>query len=105
MKSRPNYQEILLSTTSRFSKNQFGDNVRPGDLSLCNISEQLEKACWNGLLRDMLPDIIKGDSQLLLWQIENHQYFLHISLGLQPPVIENFFTLDPDFFLCGKQMN
>jgi len=99
-------QEILLLTTSRFSKKQFCErDIQPDEPSPGNVPEQLEKACWNGLLSDMLPDIIKSENKLFLWQVENHESFLHISLGLQPSVIENFFTLYPDFFLRNRQMN
>ena len=106
MKPETTYQEILLLTTSRFSKKQFCENdIQPGELSPGNAPEQLEKACWNGLLGDMLPDVIKRNSKLYLWQIENHKTFLWISLGLQFPVIENFYALDPGFFLCCRQMN
>jgi len=99
-------QEILLLTTSRFSRKQFCErDAQPGEPSRGIVSEQLEKACWNGLLRDILPDIIKSENKLFLWQVENHESFLHISLGLQPPVMENFFTLYPDFFLRNRQMN
>jgi len=102
MKSKPINQEILLLTTSTFSKKQFFEkDIRPDEPS----PEELEKACWNGLLGEMLPDIVKNDNKLFLWQVENHRTFLWISLGLCPPVIENFFSLDPDFFLYERQMN
>ena len=106
MKPQNINQEILLLTTNRFSKKQFCEkNSQPGELPAGNISEQLEKACWNGMLRQILPDIIKHESKLLLWEIENHESFLRISLGLQPPVIDDFFSLNPDFFLPQKDMN
>ncbi|MBC7826874.1 MAG: hypothetical protein H7122_03940 [Chitinophagaceae bacterium] len=106
MKPETVEQEVLLLATSTFSKRQFCEiDTQPGEQTNLNPREYLEKSCWNGLLISLLPDIIKSNNDLFVWKVENHQFFLRISLGSRPPEIESRFSLDPDSFLPYKQMN
>jgi hypothetical protein len=70
-------------------------------------TEQLEEAGWNGLLNELLPEIMPASSEenLYLWQVEIRRIFLWISLGLCTPTPEREFTLDPYVFLCHRKMN
>ncbi len=39
--------------------------------------EQLEEACWNGLLQEMIPeiyDLSEENKKLFLWQIKKGQF-------------------------------
>jgi hypothetical protein len=106
MKPLDNTQEILLFTNNSFSKRQFVQNkMQPGESPSRKTPDQLEQACWNGMLSNILPDIVKLDNQLFLWEIINHRSFLRLTLGVRPPVLDPRFSLNPEFFLNEKHMN
>ena len=61
MKTTSIQQEILPMTNTTFSKQQLCEK----DLSTNNklsVIEQLEDACWNGLLYEMFPGIVERSS-------------------------------------------
>ena len=71
-------------------------------------AEQLEIACWNGILDELLPEIMHAtscDKELFLWEVEMRTSYLRISMGVCQPVLEEQFTLDPHIFLCTQEMN
>jgi hypothetical protein len=98
-------QEIILVTTTSFSHKQFSEKNPQADGPLYSASEMLEKACWDGLLNEMLPGIVDPSDNLFIWQVRNGSSFLKIDMGVCMPAIKNRFTLDPHYFLCDKEMN
>jgi hypothetical protein len=102
MKTHNINQEILLVTTTTFSKRQWCEkDVRDNSYNL-SPTEQLEEACWNGLLDELLPEtIVKSASgkKLYLWQIRHGKSFLDIELSEYPVSIENHFSIDPYSFM------
>ena len=106
MKSHDNTQEILLVMNNSFSKRQFAKNdFLRGESPIQNTPEQLEQACWNGLLSSILPELIDLESKIFLWEIINHPSFLLLNLAVQPPVIDPVFSLNPEFFLNEGRAN
>ncbi|HKH59654.1 MAG TPA: hypothetical protein VKA49_02425 [Flavitalea sp.] len=106
MKPDDNTQEILLVMNNSFSRKQFAENdVLDGESSIQNTSEQLEQACWNGLLGSILPELIDLESKFFLWEIINHRSFLRLNFAVQPAVIDPAFSLNPEFFLNERQSN
>ena len=94
-------QEILLMTHSSLSKRKFCEkNNADNNSSFTNI-EQLQQACWNGMLEDFLPGLlVKSEGKsLLLWEIQNANSFLHIDLCDQPGFPIKRFSIDPYIFL------
>jgi hypothetical protein len=94
-------QEILLMTNSSLSKRNFCEkNNSETNSSFTNI-ENLERACWNGLLEEFLPGLlVKVDGKsLLLWEVHNAKNFLHIDLCDQPDFPNKKFSIDPYLFL------
>jgi hypothetical protein len=101
-------QEILLVTRTSFSKRQLCEMDAQDKNSNLAPEEQLEAACWNGLVDELLPEIVHQssyDEKLFLWQVEMRTSYLRISIGVCPPVLEEQFTLDPHIFLCTQEMN
>ena len=100
-------QEILLMTNSTLSKRNFCEkNNSETNSSFTNI-ENLEKACWNGLLEEFLPGLlikVEGKS-LLLWEVHNGKNFLHIDLCDQPDFPNKEFSIDPYLFLNHLNYN
>ena len=100
-------QEILLMTGTSFAERQWADKIDSGE-GRTNQEEQLEEACWNGLLPELLPEIFfehPNAKKLYLWKIRQAKSFLEIELGETPVTIDRHFSLDPDYFLSVQSYN
>jgi hypothetical protein len=107
MKNNSIFREILFVTTTSFSKRQLCEtDAMERDRNLAP-AEQLEAACWNGLVDEVLPETmhLPFTQKLFLWQIETRKSYLRLSMGLCPPVLEEEYTLDPYNFLYSQEMN
>ena len=106
MKNNLITQEILLMTATSFSHRQLCE-TNPLDKNNCfSTVEQLEAACWNGLLPEMLPEVVPATgNKLYLWQIDMRGSYLRLSMSNRPPYLERYFSLDPHIFLQAKRMN
>lgn len=108
MKTTSTQQEILLLTDTTFSSRQCfdrDDNGKPTNLS---ERERLEQACWNGLLPEMLPELMEKTAAakpLYLWQIKGTASFLELELGEYPEAKDNYFSIDPYSFLAIQPCN
>ena len=107
MKTISTQQEILLMTGTKFSAREWAEkNVE--DKNKFSATEKLEDACWNGLLDEMLPEIIQKSPEgkkLFMWRIRYCQSFLEIELSESSPLIEGEFSIDPYFFVPGLLLN
>ena len=95
-------QEILLMTNTTFSQKQLCEKDASEKNKHFSRTEQLEDACWNGLLNELLPGIIEKSASgkfLCLRQIRQAKSFLEIELCDHPPQIEQEFSIDPYSFL------
>ncbi|HTS44521.1 MAG TPA: hypothetical protein VMH01_09005 [Puia sp.] len=99
-------QEILLITGTSFSQRNWSEkNVsdrRETDL------EQLEKACWNGLMKELLPEIFEKSSdgkELYLWNIVEAESFIGLDLSEYPGPIEKADSINPYYFLSEQFYN
>lgn len=106
MKNKAVHQEILLIATSAYCKQT---NAAHKSTNRHNTNtEQLEDACYNGLLNAMLPEIIEKSAKgkkLLIWNIRHGQDYLQIGLSEFSMHIINRFSIDPDYFLGGVCQN
>ena len=103
METRSTQQEILLMTGSKFSEREWAEKISE-DKNKLSPTEKLEDACWNGLLSEMLPEIVQKTTDgknLFLWHIRSCRSFLEIELGEDALVIEREFSIDPYFFVPG----
>ena len=101
MKQKTTFHEILLFTGTEFSNRQFcnKENNNANDFS---SPEEFERACWDGMLYEMFPEILGSFSfkcESFIWHIMNGKNFLSINIGTVPPVIESERSIDPYFFL------
>ena|SRR5690349_10966484 len=101
--------EILLFTGSSFCSRKLckrtGDDESPHDLS---SMEELEKACWNGMLLEMLPELVGKSMQRrnnYIWRTASGVNFLCINMGCSPVAAEKQASIDPYFFLYGAAKN
>jgi len=101
MKTRSTQQEILLITGTKFSARELAEKIVE-DKNKLSATEQLEDACWNGLLDEMLPELVQKTTEgkkLFLWHIRHCRSFLEIDLSESSPIIERDFSIDPYFFV------
>jgi len=107
MKTNSTQQEILLMTGTRFSSRQWCEKNSPAQDHLTD-KEQLQNACWNGLLQEMLPEICKPtaeDKNLYLWQITEAKSFIDLELGEVPGEIEKNHSINPYLFLPSQLLS
>jgi hypothetical protein len=98
-------QEILLMTGTNFTSRQcWQKNNSEKESSLSGVDE-LQDACWNGLLKEMLPEICEGNKKLFLWQIKENKSCIDIELGELPSPLEAYFSIDPYTFLAAQSEN
>jgi hypothetical protein len=99
MEKTSTQQEILLLTGTNFSSRHSFEKSND-DQNYLTEKEQLEEACWNGLLKIMLPEICEEDSdKLYMWQVWKTNSFIEIELAEVPEEKEKCFSIDPYSFL------
>jgi hypothetical protein len=101
-------QEILLITGTTFSARCFFENGNSGNSRNLTEREQLEEACWNGLLPDLLPEICSqpgNANKIYLWQIKEAEAFIELELSEFPEATDKLFSIDPYNFICEKNYN
>ena len=109
MKPTTTNQEILLFTGTRFSSREFcrPDNYKIGP-GTNSSQEELERACWAGLLFEMLPELTIDPfarCKMHIWNIHSAEHFLLISQGTDPYPGEAIFSIDPQYFLPATNFN
>jgi hypothetical protein len=102
MKTLPIQQEIVLVMNSTLSNKQWTDKDSTGGANNGAAHDRMEEACWNGLLDELLPEIIDrspSGKPLYLWQIRMHDAIIDMELSEYPGTIEKEFSIDPHLFL------
>ena len=108
MKTQSTQQEILLITSSSFASRQWIERDETPQSKNLTEREKLEDACWNGLLRSMLPEIFGTEENgkfLALWQIREANSFLDLELGEYPEPIMKEHSLNPYIFIDELLLN
>jgi hypothetical protein len=97
----------LLTGTSFLAGNLIKKDDNPPGRPLSEI-EQLEEACWNGLLQRMLPEVwIKpsNDGILYLWDVRQAESLLELMLSEVPLPIDRRLSITPRSLLCYQNYN
>ena len=105
MKKSVTQQEILLMTGTTFASKLLVDKDDAGNNKRLSGKELLEDACWNGLLKEMLPEIYglpELPGPMYLWRISRAAFFLELELGESPLDPDKYFSIDPYSFLATK---
>jgi len=101
MKKNIRQQEILLVTNTTFFQKQLCEKI-DSDGGYGSHLQRLEEACWNGLLDEWFPEIIKRSTigkDLHLTNIESASPFLKIELSESISCFNKSFSIDPAQFL------
>lgn len=102
MKNNAAQQEVLLMTGTSFSTRQFDTMGTPDHSKYLTGNDQLKEACWNGLLKEMLPELFPENtsgSKLYLWQVRESNRFFMLKLGEYPAGVDAFLSIDPYRFM------
>ena len=98
-------QEVLLFTGNSFCNRQFckrrDANEDNNDYS---AMEELEKACWDGMLYEMLPELAGNPTQHrnnYIWNTASGVNFLCINLGICSMTTIKQTSINPYLFLWG----
>jgi hypothetical protein len=108
MKTQNAQMEVLLITDTTFLSGELCEKGVPKGDSRSSKNEQLEEACWNGLLQSMLPENFDQpvrDNRLYLWEVKATASFLHLDLGEAPAAAESRFSITPYSFLSTQSYN
>jgi hypothetical protein len=88
-------QEILLMHNSRFFSKELNEKETPVDGKRLSQEEQIVEACWNGLIRETLPEI---STSLSLIEVEESSAFLCLEFGENGQRMEKVFSVNPYLF-------
>jgi len=101
MKTQTTNYEIMLFTGTGFTSREICSKDENDKGRKLSPVEELEKACWDGLLYEMFPEILGSFSakcESFIWRIINGKNFLLISIGSSPSIVENETSIDPYFY-------
>lgn len=107
MKNNSTQQEVLLMTGTSFSERQYRERETPDGSKSFSGKEKLIEACWDGLLKEMLPEIFlfNNSAELYLWQVrEANQHFM-LEMGNYPTWIDENLSIDPYRFMNVQEYN
>jgi hypothetical protein len=107
MEPNTTQQEVLLNTETQFAHRQWAEKDTIGSANL-SVREKLEKACWDGLIKDLIPELditLHTDKKLWLWQIHQTNSFLALDFNEYPGSKENETSIDPYLFMGEFRMN
>lgn len=93
-------QEILIITGTTFSKRGCCEKKTAKQKNFTE-KEQLEEACWNGLLQEMIPEIYyhaKENKELFLWNVKKRNSFIELEMGEIPDERDDLYSIDPYSF-------
>ena len=102
MKNTSTNQEILLLSNSSYFKRdwvELRDNENDKQLSQ---KEQLIQLCWNGMLKEMIPEILQtepGKKPLTLWEINESGNMLDLRYGDIDEEMNDEWSINPYVYL------
>lgn len=94
-------QEVLLVTGSGFANRQYLEKDSTENTKNLSQEERLKEACWNGMLRELLPELFfqTWNAKLFLWQMREAQHFLALEMSEEPVDIDYYASIDPYCFM------
>src|SRR5664279_5992108 len=107
METKSTQQEILLNTNTHFAHQEWADKDAIGSESL-NYIQQLEKACWEGLVKELIPELditLHTRQKIWLWQVHETQAFLALDFYEFPGPKENAASINPYLFMGEFKVN
>lgn len=101
-------QEVLLMTGTSFATRQYNERENNDNSNSFSGRDKLIDACWNGLLKEMLPEIYMLNSsaaKLYLWHLWESNHFFMLEMGDFPTDFDDYFTINPYRFINTQGYN
>ena len=108
MKQKSIHHEILLITGTELVSKQLADIERNCPGKEFSVIEELEKACWNGIVFEMFPEILGSlypKCESFLWHVLTGKNFLYINIGPNRVTAAYDTSIDPYFFMMNVCQN
>lgn len=102
MKTKSIHHEILLFTGTKLAAKQLSSTEENSHGKKYSAIEELEKACWNGIIYEMFPEILGSlypKCESFLWHVLTGKNFVYINIGPNPVMAEHESSIDPYFFM------
>jgi hypothetical protein len=105
MKNSGTQQEILFFINTKFSS--FDWQKKNDETTNLSQIEKIEEACWNGLLGELLPELLQTHSseKMSLWNINKASSFLDLQYSNYPLKLEEKTSLNPYIFVDHLHLN
>ena len=87
-------QEILVVIHSKFAAAEYQERFEETDRQL-SPTEKLADACWNGMLREKLPEITQNRKPLPIWELNEGNRILYMKLGEIDNAPDTAYTINP----------
>jgi len=101
-------QEILLNMDARFLTADWCLRNETDKPDTRTEKEKLEEACWNGVLREIMPELFRSSVDargLTLWKVRNMESVLELELSDYPAVVDKYYSITPHLFLAAQEFN
>ncbi len=102
-------QEVLLVNGTQFANRQYVEKSRSETKdNYLHQHEKLKEACWNGLLKDIIPElffVFGPDSKLYLWQMRECENMLTLEMSEKPTELDFYASIDPYCFMEIQEYN
>jgi hypothetical protein len=104
MKTTSIHHEILLFAGTSLAGKPLVNTWENGNGKTYSAIEELEKACWNGMIHEMFPEILSSfypKCECFMWHVLTGKNFLYINIGPNPVMTEHDTSIDPYFFMMN----
>lgn len=108
MNTNSTQQEVLIVTGTSFASRQLSNNDPSANQPRKTEREELEEACWSGLLKDLLPEVfgsLAEQRSMYLWDVREGVSYLELDLGEFPAGKEVEYSIDPYLLLSQQSYN
>jgi hypothetical protein len=102
-----NIEILLLANSSYFKRDWVELKANTNDKQLSQ-KEQLIQLCWNGMLKEMIPEILQtesGKKPLTLWEINESGNMLDLRYGDFNEEMNDEWSINPYVFLTFANPN
>ena len=108
MKNTSTNQEIMLLSNSSYFKRDWVELTGNKNNKQLSQKEQLILLCWNGMLKEMIPEIIQsaaGKKPLTLWEINESGNMLDLRFGDMDEEMNDEWSINPYVYLTFANPN
>lgn len=101
MANQSTQQEILLVTGSGFAQRPYAEKDSSETAKSLSQQEKFKEACWNGLLKEMMPEVFainSSEEKIFLWQMRECKHVLALEMASGPCDINLTASIDPYCF-------